>query len=292
MINKVNQDKEIRAMKITLIMYITVFVLKLGVFFYSGVMAILAESLHTLSDIFISGFLLLAIFGSRKKADEDHLYGHGRAQYVAALVASTLFISFTSYKLYEEAVPRLFSSKIPEYHNLPIAIGVIVLSMAIAFYPFLELIKTKEKGATAKAQVLELINDQLGLLASLAGVVFIMLGFPLADPIATILVATVIAVNAIGIFRENLSYLLGKSPDKAMMEKIRQSILSIPGIMDVHELRAEHLGPEDIHVDTHIIVQRGITIEAAHDLSEAVEANLKNQLNINICFVHMEPSEK
>jgi divalent metal cation (Fe/Co/Zn/Cd) transporter len=69
-------------------------------------MALLAEALYTLSDTFIPSFLLVALIYSRKGPDEAHMFGHGRTQNVAALVAATLFISFSSYKLYEEAIPR------------------------------------------------------------------------------------------------------------------------------------------------------------------------------------------
>jgi divalent metal cation (Fe/Co/Zn/Cd) transporter len=92
----------------------------------TGVMALFAEALHTLSDIFISGFLLVATLWSRKKADEVHMFGYGRAQNVAALVAATLFISFTSLKLYEEAIPRLFASDEASYQRSLLSEGPIV----------------------------------------------------------------------------------------------------------------------------------------------------------------------
>jgi cation diffusion facilitator family transporter len=110
-VNVIQEVEELRALKLAVVLYILVFVLKLGAYFITGVMALLAEALHTLSDIFISIFLLAAAKWSRKEADETHMFGHGRAQNVAALMAATLFISFTSFKLYEEAIPRLFKSE-------------------------------------------------------------------------------------------------------------------------------------------------------------------------------------
>src|SRR5512134_887205 len=126
------ESGDIRSLKIALGAYILVLALKLSVYFMTGVMALLAESLHTLSDIFVSGFLLVAAYYSRKAADQVHMFGYGRAQNVAALVAATLFISFTSYKLYEEAIPQLFRAGEGTYQNLWLAVGVIVVSMIIA----------------------------------------------------------------------------------------------------------------------------------------------------------------
>lgn len=205
-------ESDIGALKLAVGLYVIVFAMKLAVYFMTGVMALFAEALHTLSDIFISGFLLVATLWSRKKADEVHMFGYGRAQNVAALVAATLFISFTSLKLYEEAIPRLFASDEASYQNLDLALGVIIVSMFIAAIPLIRLFTQKKKGAAAKAQFMELINDELGLIAALIGTFFIIGGTYIADPIASLVVATIIAYNAIGLFRENLSFLLGRSP--------------------------------------------------------------------------------
>src|SRR5659263_172925 len=104
-----SQESDVRSLKLVVGTYILVFAMKLTVYIMTGVMALFAEALHTLSDIFVSSFLLVAIIWSRKEADEIHMFGYGRAQNVAALVAATLFISFTSFELYREAIPRLFN---------------------------------------------------------------------------------------------------------------------------------------------------------------------------------------
>jgi len=206
------ESEDVRGLQLTLVVYMVIFAMKLTVYFLSGVMALLAEALHTLSDIFVSGFLLVAAIWSRKKADEAHMFGYGRAQNVAALVAATLFISFTSFKLYEESIPRLFKPEAATYQNLPLAVGVVIVSMIIAAAPLITLFRQKTRGAAAKAQLMELFNDEMGLLAALLGTLFIIWGKPIADPFAAIVVATIIAINAIGLFRENLSMLLGRSP--------------------------------------------------------------------------------
>ncbi len=254
---------DLKNLGLTLSIYILIFSLKLIVYSFSGLLALLAEALHTLSDIFVSGFLLIAAAYSRRGADETHMFGHGRAQHAAALVAATLFVSFTSLELYREAVPHLINPVEREYQNLPWAIGVLLVSMLIAAIPLVSLLRGKAKGPAARAQLMELFNDELGLLAALAGTVFVMLGQPLADPLAAILVATIIAINGIGLFRENLSFLLGRSPGKEFIENIRRAALEVPGVLGVHNLRAEIVGNGKTHVVMHILVPKGITIEKA-----------------------------
>lgn len=285
----ISSDKEIRSMLLTVGFYAIMMVIKLIAYFSTHVMALLAESFHSLSDLFISGFLLIALIWSRKGADRAHMFGHGRAQNVAALLAATLFLSFTSYKLYEEAIPKLFNSATLSHQNLPVALGVLAFSLVIATIPLISLLLQKGLGASAKAQMIELINDELGVLAALLGTLFISLGYPLADPIATMIVATIIAINAVGIFRENLGLVLGKSPDPSYLEKIRQIANSTDGVLGVAGLMAEYIGPDAIHVDLEIKVTPGITIEQANEVVSSVRQRVLDETNCIYCSVRPRP---
>jgi cation diffusion facilitator family transporter len=264
--------------------------MKLAAYFMSGVIALLAEALHTLSDIFVVGFLLVAMVYSRREADREHMFGHGRAQNVAALVAATLFISFTSFKLYEESIPRLFTHHEATYQNLPLAMAVLVVSMLIAAAPLVSLIVQKQRGAAAKAQLMELINDELGLLAVLAGTLFIMWGEPLADPIAALVVATIIAVNAVGLFRENFSFLVGRSPGADYMQNIESLARSVEGVVDVHDVRAEYIGPETIHMGMHLVVPRKLTLVQAVEIEDKVRHKLHEGLQDGFCYIDLDPA--
>jgi ferrous-iron efflux pump FieF len=281
---------ELRGLKLSLAVYLLVFSLKLAVYFLSGAMALLAEALHTLSDIFITGFLLGATILARKEPDATHRFGHARAQHVAALVAATLFISFTSLKLYEEAIPRLFRHDAVEHRNLPLVAGVLVFSMLVAAAPLVTMIRQKARGAAAKAQLMELVNDELGLLAAVIGTLFVMAGKTLADPIAAIVVATIIAVNAAGIFRENVSYLLGRSPGPEYLAEIEQAALAVPGVIRVENLRAEFIGPETIHAGMNIVVDPDITVREADRIAETVRSSVLPCGGNGHCYIHVEPA--
>lgn len=281
--------EDIRSLKIALGAYVIVLALKLVAYFLTGVMALLAEALHTLSDIFVSGFLLAAAYYSRKVADQMHMFGYGRAQNVAALTAAILFISFTSYKLYEESIPLLFQTGEAEYQNLWLALGVIVLSIAIAAVPMIKLFLQKQRGPAARAQLTESINDELGLLAALVGTLFILWGKPIADPIASIAVATIIAYNGVKLFLENFSFLLGRSPGPEYLAGIEKLALSVPGVLGVHDLRAEYVGPDIVHAGMHIEVSRGMSIEEADRITHEVEAKIHPGISPGYCVIHADP---
>ncbi len=284
-----HEVEDLRSIRLTLWVYIVIFALKLVAYLVTGVMAVFAEALHTLSDIFITGFLLVALLWARRKADPEHMFGHGRVQNAAALVAATLFISFTSLRLYEEAVTRLLHPHEAAHQNLGLALGVLLVSMLVAAAPLVTLLRQRTRGAAAKAQFLELINDELGLLAALIGTLFVMWGRPVADPLAALLVATIIAANAIGLFRENLSILLGRAPEPQLMDAIRQAALSTPGVLSVHNLRAEMIGPGTVHTALHIEIRRGIPIEEADAIATEVKARIHKLTDYGYCIVHTDP---
>lgn len=282
--------QELHALKLTLGLYVVIFALKLLVYFLTGVLALLAEALHTLSDIFVAGFLIVALIWSRKEADEIHMFGYGRAQNVAALVAATLFVSFTSYKLYEEAIPKLLRPRESTYQNLSLAVGVLIASMLIAAAPLIGLFRQKNRGAAAKAQLVELINDELGLLAALVGTLFIMASRPIADPIAALIVATIIAINGIRLFLENLSVLVGRSPGPTFLARVEGLARSVPGVSGIQELRAEYIGPDTVRAGMHIEVQRGLSIEEADRIADEVRQKVHQATGCRYCTIHMDPS--
>jgi len=284
--------EDVRSLGIALGVYVLLFALKLAVYFATGVMALLAEALHTLSDIFVSGFLLVAAIWSRKEADAVHMFGYGRAQNVAALVAATLFISFTSLRLYEEAIPRLFRPAEETYTNLGLAEGVIVVSIAIAAIPLIRLYREKQRGAAARAQFTESINDELGLVAALIGTLFISRGQRIADPLASIAVATIIAYNGVKLFLENLSFLLGRSPGPEYLAEVERLARSVPGVQGVHDLRAEYIGPDVVHAGMHIEVQRGLPVEKANRIAEQVRQQVHLGTESGYCVIHVDPAQE
>ena len=284
------QGESTRGITVALGGYLLLFVLKLTAHLATGVLALLAEALHTLGDILISGFLLLAARWSRRPPDAVHMFGYGRAQNVAALIAATLFISFTSYKLYEEAIPRLWARGAPGYERLGLALAVVLVSMAVSAVPLILLALQRGKGAAARAQFLESINDELGLLAALAGVLGIRWGYPLADPLAAIAVATLIAANALGLLRENACILLGSSPGPEFLRRAEAIARSVDGVLGVHELRAETVGPDVVHAGMHIEVQPFLPVAQAEEIAREVRRRLEAEAGCAFCVIHVDPA--
>ena len=283
-----SKSTDARAMWIALAGYSVLFAGKLGTYFITHLGVMFAEAMHSMADMLIATFLLIAANLSAKPADEEYRFGYGRAQNIAALVAATIFISFTSFETLREAVPKLFHPAETTAENLGLAIGVILISMVISSFPIITIVRQKPRGAAVKAQLIEGINDEIALVAALLGIVLVANGFGLADPIASIIVALIIAFNAVILWRENATLLMGASPNKEFYEKVSEIAFSVPGAIRTHDVIAEQVG-EQIHLGLHVEVKRGITIEEADTIADNVHDALDAAFDDIYVVVHPDP---
>jgi cation diffusion facilitator family transporter len=219
------------------------------------------------------------------------MFGHGRAQNVAGLIAATLFIAFTAYQLYVEAIPRLFSSEEATYENLGLAVGVLAASILVVSWPLVGLVRQKARGAAAKAQLLNFVNDVVGLVAALVATLLIMAGYPLADPVASVVVATIIAYNGIGLLRDNASFLMGRAPGPEVLAKIEDAARSVPGVVGVHDVRAEYVGPDEVHAGVHVEVRPSMPVGQTKRIRDEVRRRIHEGSEAGYCFIQVEAAE-
>ena len=276
-------------LKAALATYVVVFALKIAAWWVTGLFALLAEAVHTLSDLVISGFLLLADRFSRRPADARYRFGYGRAQHVASLVVATLFISFTSFRLVEEGVVRILRPPALAYSRLELAIAVLVASMVLSVIPIAILARQRRRGPVARAQLLESLNDEFGLLAALVGAIFVANGVTQADPIASLVVAALIATNAVGLFRDNARVLMGRAPSREFFERVKMLAQSVPAVKGIHDLRAEYVGPETIHLAIHVEVDPMMTVAEGEGVATAVRDTIMAETLVGYCVVHVDP---
>jgi cation diffusion facilitator family transporter len=281
-----------RGIKIALASYILLVAIQLTAYFFTNVLVLLAQALEMLSDILISFFLLISAYWSQKPADEFHMFGHGRGQNVAALVSATILISFMSLETFREAIPKFFQTpETGEFQNLTIALGVVIVGMFVIALPAVDILRTKTKGASVKAQLIALLKDEFSYIAALIAVILVGQGYYLADPAASTIVATVIVFSGIYLFKDNIHYLVGRAPDKQFMEKIESTAKSVKGVLGVHDLKAEYVGPNVIHAGFHIEVAKNTPIEEADRIAEEVKEKISRKTSCQHCVIHVDPAE-
>lgn len=184
------EHTETRGIKIALGSYLALVALQLATYFITGILVFFAQALEMISDVLISTFLLLSASWSRRPADEFHMFGHGRAQNVAALVSATILVSFMSIETLREAVPKLFQSPdVNGFSDVNLALAVLVVGMLVVAVPLIDILRVKSKGASVKAQLIALFKDEFSYVVALIAVLLVARGFYLADAAASIVVA-------------------------------------------------------------------------------------------------------
>jgi len=282
---------ETRGIKIALIGYLILVVLQLATYFLTGIMVLLAQAFEMLSDVLISTFLLLSASWSRKPADEFHMFGHGRAQNVAALVSATILVSFMSIETFREAIPKFFQfSEASEFQNINLALIVILVGMFVVAIPIIDILRVKAKGASIKAQLIALLKDEFSYIAALIAVVLVAQGYYWADPLASTIVATFIAFSGVFLFKDNVHYLLGRAPSKQFMERLELTAKSVKGVLGVHDLKAEYIGPDIVHTGFHIEVAKGTLIEEAARIAHEVKEKVSRETGCQHCVIHVDPT--
>jgi cation diffusion facilitator family transporter len=161
--------------------------------------------------------------------------------------------------------------------------------MVVSLIPLGLLAFQRRRSPAARAQLIECLNDELGLLAALGGTIFVARGIHLADPIASLVVAGLIAANAIGLFRDNARILMGRAPGREFFERVEQLARSVPAVKAVHDLRAEYVGPDTIHLTIHVEVEPTLTVAEGEEVAKAVRDTLMAETRVGYCVVHVDP---
>ena len=282
---------EIRGIKIALAGYLILVVVQLATYYLTNILVLLAQALEMLSDVLISTFLLLSAFWSRKPADEFHMLGHGRAQNVAALVSATILISFMSLETFREAIPKFFQAPgASGFQNTNLALIVILVGMFVVAIPIIDILRVKARGASVKAQLISLLKDEISYVAALIAIVLVAQGYYLADPLASMFVATVIAIGGLYLFKDNVHYLVGRAPSRQFMEKVESTAKSVKGVLGVHDLKAEYVGRTIVHAGFHVEVAKGTPIEEADRIAHEVEKRVSRETGCQHCVIHVDPA--
>lgn len=259
-------------------------VIKSTAYLATGLVVALAEALHTVTDIALSLSLLLSVRYARLPRDSEHPFGHGRAEYLGAFVASMVFIAVVAIELLREGLPPLlgFAGEPRRLAGSSRDIALLLYGLSIALVPLPVLaggLRRVRDGAgkapALKALLLEIVNDEASLAATVTGVFLIGAGLYLADSAGTVVVALLILTNGALLMRESVSMLLGRSPPPPFYREVERRTLAVKGVLGVHDMRAEMKGAGQVHLDMHITVPPDCTVAEADAISEKVAKALR-----------------
>ncbi len=263
-------------------------VLKVIVGLLGGSMALLADGIHSISDIATDITVLLGVYLGSKKPDEQHPYGHGRIETFAAFVIGIVLAVVGAGMIYR-AVFDIAAGHIiePGFEILIVALASVGVKEIL--YHTTKRIAVRWHSATLYANAWHHRSDALSSIAVIVGFIALQFGFTYGDQAAAIAVGFMIILVGAGIIRGCLYEFTEAAVDSQTSEHIKQIIDSKPSIRRWHRLRTRTMGRQ-LFVDLHILVDPGLNIASAHEISSNLEESLRSEISrpVNIT-VHVEP---
>jgi cation diffusion facilitator family transporter len=280
-------QRGIWAVKISFLALIATALLQFVVVFFSGSVALLADTIHNLGDAATAIPLWIAFVLARRAPNKRFTYGYGRVEDLAG-VAIVLTILFSAIVAGYESVDRLIHPRIPKY--LWAVIGASVIGFlgneAVAVFR----IKVgKEIGSAALiADGYHARVDGLTSLAVLVGAVGVRIGFPLADPIVGLLI-TVAIFRIVWQSGKSVFTRLLDGVDPEVIDEIKHATNHTPGVHDVTEVRVRWLGHR-LHAELNISVDPGLSVERGHEIAKEVRHQLLHHLRyLSNATIHIDP---
>ena len=270
--------------------FLTVFNLVVGLL--SGSSALVAESAHTLSDVLTSLIAFVGFKIGMKPADDDHQYGHGRAEPLVGLIIVFILV-VVAYEILAGAHIKLTSGNplvAPEITAAYMAIVGIIINIILTKYLTSSGKKINSPALLADGQHQKV--DIFSCLAIFIGVLGSQLGYPILDPLVAIVIAVIVIKTAFELGRDNVNILMGKLPSKDIILEIESMALLIPDVKGIHGVKINPMGPYS-SAELHIELNGDLKLNEAHKIAHNVEKLiLKNVSSIKMATIHVCPYDE
>jgi cation diffusion facilitator family transporter len=252
--------------------------------------ALVADAVESSADIFSSMIVWMGLSIAARPADEDHPYGHGKAEPLAAVVVSLMLLGAAV------GISILAIREIRTPHHLPapftlfVAAGVIIIKELL----YRRVVRVgRDVGSTAvTADAWHHRADAISSLAAFIGISIALLGgrgWEAADDWAALVAALIVAVNGVRTLRPAISGLMDEAPDRTVREHVLEAACAVDGVRNVENLKVRRSGL-GFYVDLHVQADPGISLEDAHEIAATVKYAIVEAIpSVAGVLVHMEP---
>jgi cation diffusion facilitator family transporter len=274
---------------LSIIVYIGLSILKLTVGYIGNSEALRADGLNNTTDIVVSVAVLIGLKISRKPADENHLYGHYRAESIAALIAA-MIMAIVGFQIIINAGRSFIMA---EYSNPDILTSWTALFGAIILffvYFYNRNLARRLNSSSLMAAAQDSKSDALVSVGAFIGIIGSKVGLPWLDSFTAVIVGIIIIKTALSIFRES-STLLTDGFDQRRLALIRKTVADTEGVMQVKDIKAREHGNK-VYVETTILVNPQLTVVESHQITENIEMKMLTEHKNTLVLVHIEPFER
>ena len=270
---------------------LSVFKLFAGIFAHSN--AMISDAVHSASDVFSTIIVIIGVKLASKESDKEHPYGHERLECVAAIVLSIVLL-YTGIKIGSQAVKDIIGGN---YQNLQkpgmLALVAAVVSIVTKeiMYWYTRHYAKKIDSSALMADAWHHRSDALSSVGALVGIGGAMMGFPVMDSIASIVIFVFIARAAYDIFKDAMDKMVDHSCDDETENEMMDFVLAQNEVLSVDLLHTRIFGNK-IYVDVEIGVNGSYTLRQAHEIAEEVHEGIeKNFPKVKHVMVHVNPAD-
>ncbi len=253
--------------------------------------ALIADGVHSLSDLATDFVVLYAAKHAREDADEEHPYGHGRIETIATVGLGVLLI-LAAIGIAWDAIDHMLA---PETLELPGFWALVVAAISVvskeAIYQYTMVVARKYKSKMLEANAWHSRSDAISSIVVLVGIAGSMAGYRFLDAVAAVGVGLMIAKIGWNLTFHSFRELIDTGLERERVQAIREAILSVDGVRSLHILRTRSMGADAL-VDVHILVDPELSVSEAHYISESVRLKLIKEIEeVADVMVHIDPED-
>lgn len=274
---------------IGIVLNLILFAFKMLAGILSASVSMIADALNNLSDAGSSVISLVGFKMSGKPADKDHPFGHGRIEYVSALLVSILIL-LMGIELIQSSVDKIIAHSASQFNLLSICILGAAILVKFWMYLFNRSIGKKINSPASLATAKDSLSDAAATAVVLLGAVFTKITGIAIDGYLGVLVSLFILYAGYSTIKDALSPLLGQPPEKEMVDEIEDIVMSHEGVIGIHDLIIHNYGPARFMISLHAEVPSNGDVLALHDTIDLIEKKLCMRFNCD-AVIHMDPVE-
>jgi len=252
---------------------------------------LVADGIHSLSDLVADFVVLIANHHSQKEADEDHPYGHQRFENAASLVLGALLLAVGLGMLWSAAHKLQSPETIATVHITALWVAAGALTAKELLFRYMLAVAKRVKSSMLVANAWHARSDAASSLVVGVGIIGNLMGYPILDPIAAAIVGFMVTRMGWGFGWDALHDLMDRAADDAEVQAIRATLLETPGICDAHDVRTRKMG-DMIVVDAHLEVDATLSVEQGHDIAVAARERVMQRHRVLNMMTHVDPYKR
>lgn len=265
-------------------------IIKMIAGFFAHSSAMISDAIHSASDILSTVVVIAGVNISNKQADDDHQYGHERMESIAALILAGMLL-LTSFMIGYSGLEKIFSDSSELIIPGKIALLAAVISILLKEGMFWYTIKAAKAihSDALRADAWHHRSDALSSIGSLLGIGAAIMGFPIFDPIASLVICLMIIKTAYDIAKDAISKLVDTACEEETITAMTKVAMNQPGVLRVDSIKTRTFGSK-FYVDIEISADGNLSLYEAHDIASAVHHTIEKEFPAaKHCMVHVNP---